>query len=409
MKLYLRLAWRNVWRHRRRTIIVVAAMGLTLAMMMFYDGLVAGFDDAIYGNAIKVLGGNIQIHASGYQAKADQTPLLPLGDDQSIVQAALALPEVQAAARRINTGGLASNREGAFPVSIIGVEPDKELPVSLVAQHVSAGRYLTSDDQDVAYIGKGLADQMNVRVGDRFTLVGRATHQQMRQRTMTVAGIYDVGMADVEKRTLYISLAEAQNLYDLSGQSTEVVLTLKKLGQEQAVMNALDPDLPTYEISSWQTNFPELQQALATKGGVMDIFSIIILLIAGIGILNLLLMAVMERTREIGLLGALGMKPRQISWLFILEGALIGLVGVVSGVLLGLAINGIMGQVGMDFSKFSSVTQYTALISGRIYTSLGLEKIVQRVVTVVIIATLASLLPAHEAAQNEPAQSLHYV
>ena len=267
MKLYLRLAWRNVWRHRRRTIIVVVAMGLTLAMMMFYDGLVAGFDDAIYGNAIKVLGGNIQIHASGYQAKADQTPLLPLGDDQAIVQAALALPQVQAATRRINTGGLASNREGAFPVSIIGVEPDKELPVSLVAQHVSAGRYLKADDQDVAYIGKGLAEQMNVQVGDRFTLVGRATHQQMRQRTMTVAGVYDVGMADVEKRTLYVSLAEAQNLYDLSGQSTEVVLTLKKLGQEQAVMNALDPDLPTYEISSWQTNFPELQQALATKGG----------------------------------------------------------------------------------------------------------------------------------------------
>ena len=85
------------------------------------------------------------------------------------------------------------------------------------------------------------------------------------------------------------------------------------------------PDLPTYEITSWQTNFPELQQALDTKGGVMNVFSVIILIIAGIGILNLLLMAVMERTREIGLLGALGMKPRQISWLFVLEGALIGL------------------------------------------------------------------------------------
>ena len=409
MKLYLRLAWRNVWRHRRRTLIVVLAMGLTLAMMMLYDGLVAGFDDAIYGNAIKVLGGNIQIHAGGYQAKADQTPLLPLGDDQAIVQAALALPQVEAAARRINTGGLATNREGAFPVSIVGVEPDKELPVSLVAQHAAEGRYLKADDQDMVYIGKGLADEMSVKVGDSFTLVGRATHQQMRHRTMTVAGIYDVGMPDIEKRTLYISLAEAQSLYDLSGQSTEVAITLKKLGQEAVVMNALDPDLPSYEISSWQTNFPELQQALDTKGGVMNVFSVIILIIAGIGILNLLLMAVMERTREIGLLGALGMKPRQISWLFILEGALIGLVGVVFGVALGIALNGLLGQVGMDFSKFSTVTQYTALISGRVYPTLGTEKIVQRVLTVVIIATLASLLPAHEAAQNEPAQSLHYV
>ena len=409
MRLYLRLAWRNVWRHRRRTVIVVLAMGLTLAMMMFYDGLLAGFDDAIYGNAIKVLGGNIQIHANGYRAKADQTPLLPLSDDQAIAQAALAQPQVVAASRRINTGGMASNREGAFPVSIVSVEPEKELPVSLVAQHVAAGRYLTANDQDMVYIGKGLADEMNVKVGDRFTLVGRATHQQMRQRTLTIAGIYDVGMPDIEKRTLYISLAEAQNLYGLAGQSTEVVISLQKLGQESAVINALEPDLPIYEITSWETNFPELQQAIDTKSSVMNIFSVIILVIAGIGILNLLLMAVLERTREIGLMGALGMKPRQISWLFILEGALIGVVGVAFGVALGLILNGALGQAGMDFSQFASMSSYTALISGRVYPTMGMEKIVQRTLTVVIIAVLASLLPAHEAAQNEPAQSLHYV
>ena len=175
MRLYLRLAWRNVWRHRRRTLIVVLAMGLTLAMMMFYDGLVAGFDDAIYGNAIKVLGGNIQIHAGGYQAKADQTPLLPLGDDQAIVQAALALPQVEAASRRINTGGLATNREGAFPVSIIGVEPDKELPISLVAQHATAGRYLKAGrpGHDLHWQRPGRRDE---REGRRQFHTGGARH-----------------------------------------------------------------------------------------------------------------------------------------------------------------------------------------------------------------------------------------
>ncbi len=409
MRLYLRLAWRNVWRHRRRTVIVVAAMGLTLAMMMIYDGLIAGFDDAIYGNAIKVLGGNIQVHASGYAEQVDQNPLLPLPNDQAVVQAALALPQVVAASRRINTSGMASNREGAFAVSIVGVEPDKELPVSLVAQHVAAGRYLVSSDQDSVYIGKGLADEMDVGVGDRFTLVGRATHQQMRQRTMTVIGIYDVGMPDIEKRTLYISLAEAQNLYDLSGQSTEVAISLKSIGQEPAVIAALNTRLHGYEITSWQTSFPDLQQTIEAKSAVMDIFSVVILIIAGIGILNLLLMAVLERTREIGLLGALGMKPRQISWLFLLEGAMIGLVGVATGVVLGILFNSLLGHVGLDFSQYTSLTEYTALINSRIYPSLGLEKIVQRVLTVVVIAILAALLPAHEAAQNEPAHSLHYV
>ena len=108
----------------------------------------------------------------------------------------------------------------------------------------------------------------------------------------------------------------------------------------------------------------------------MNIFSIIILIIVGIGILNLLLMAVYERTREIGLLGALGLKPRQISILFVLEGALMGLVGVAFGVVLGLSINLLFSRVGFDYSQFSSLTNYTALISGRVYSTLGLEKLI---------------------------------
>jgi len=409
MRLYLRLAWRNIWRHRRRTLIVVLSIGFTMALMMFYDGLIAGFEDAIYGNAIKVLGGNIQIHAIGYQDKAAQTPLLPLANDQAVVNAALAQPEVAAASRRINTGGLVSNRAGSFAVAITGIEPEKELPINLLAQHVSAGRFLTAADQDVAFIGKGLAVAMNVAVGDRFTLAGQATHSQMRQRTMTVGGIYDVGMPDIEKHTIYISLAEAQDLYGLSGQSTEVAVSLKHIGQEPAVIGALKPTLPGYEMTSWQTNFPEMESAINTKGGAMTLFGIIIMFIVGIGILNLLLMAVFERTREIGLLGALGLKPGQISILFILEGAMMGLVGVAVGAALGLLINASMGIVGMDFTQFSSMTTYMALVSGKIYPTLGLEKLASHVILVLVITVLASFYPARQAALTEPAAALHYV
>jgi ABC-type lipoprotein release transport system permease subunit len=409
MNLYLRLAWRNIWRHRRRTIIVVLAIGLTMWLMMFYDGMVAGFQQAIYGNAIKLLGGNIQIHASGYQSKETQYPLLPLPNGPVAVNAALAQPQVKAASLRINTGGLATNREGAFAVLITGIEPEKELPISMVGQRLVDGRYLTATDQDMAYIGKGLAVAMSLKVGDRFTLTGLDMHQQMRNRTMTVAGIYDVGMADIEKRSVYISLSEAQDLYGLNGQATEVVVFLKQLGQEPAVMNALKPGLPGFEMSSWQTNFPELQATIDTKGKAMDIFSFIMMFIVGIGILNLLLMAVFERTREIGILGALGLKPIQISILFVLEGTLMGVVGLAFGVALGLLFNFLFTKVGFDYSAFSTMTSYTALISGRIYPTLGLEKLPLHGLLVLIIAILFSFYPAIQAARNEPAKSLHYV
>ena len=409
MRLYLRLAWRNVWRHRRRTLIIVTAMTFSLGLMMFYDGLVAGFNQAIYGNAIQILGGNIQVHAQGYREKAASTPLLPLANDQAIISAAMTDSRVVLASRRINTGGLASSSEGAFAVGITGFEPDKEMKVNLLMQHVIAGRNLTADDGDQIFIGKGLAEAMGVQVGDRISLTGRSTHEQMRQRTMTVAGIYDLNMPDIEKRTIYISLNEARDLYDLAGQSTEVAIVLKQVGQERAVIKSLDAKLPGYEIESFEDNYPELKAALSTKGAAMDVFSFVIVGIAGIGILNLLLMAIYERTREIGVLGAMGIKPPQISLLFILEGTMIGLVGVAFGILFGLFINGMLMQKGLDFQAFTSMSEYTALITTNIFPSWGVDKLLWRGLIVAGISVVASLFPAWIASRREPAEALHHV
>lgn len=407
MKLYLRLAWRNIWRHRRRTLIVVLAVGLTMAMMMLYDGLMNGFQQNINENVVKVMGGNIQIHDSGYPDNKSQ--LLPVKNDTAVVAAAESLPQTVAASRRINTNGMASSTEGAFPVSIIGVEPEKEALVSLISKNVSAGRYLKADDLDMAYIGKALAEAMGVGVGDRFTLVGRGLHQQLRTRTMTVVGIYDIGVADLEKGSLFMSLGEAQDLYGLTGQSTEVVVTLQHIDQEKGALAVLKSKLPEYEVGSWQDNYPELASTVTAKSEVMDIFSVVILGIAGIGILNMLMMAVLERTREIGVMGAIGLRPRQISLLFLMEGAMMGMVGLVFGVALGLLVNFLMMNYGFDYSPFSTLTSYTALISDRVYSTLGVEKLPLRVLTVLVISLLASFTPARDASRNEPAESLHYV
>ena len=409
MNLYLRLAWRNIWRHRRRTVIIVLAMGLSLGMMMFYDGLMDGFNDAIAGNAVRVLGGNVQVHAEGYREKVDSNPLLPLDDDSAIVKAALAQPDVIAATRRIQTGGLISNREGAFSMTIIGIDPEAEAPVSLIAEHIADGRYLEPTDEDAVLIGKGLAEALALNIGDRVTMVGSDIHKQNRQRTMTIIGIYDIGIPTMEKATSYISLTEAQNLFNLRGQSTEVQITLKRVGLESAVIAALAPALPGYEVESWANNYPELGNAVGRKNIVMDIFSVIIIMIAGIGILNLLLMAIYERTREIGLLGAMGLKPRQIATTFILEGTLIGVVGVIAGIAIGLMANLSLMQVGMDYSQFAGVTEYMALISGKVYPTLGTSKLFGRATTILIIAALAALIPAMIASRREPSDALHHV
>jgi putative ABC transport system permease protein len=405
----LKIAWRNVWRQRRRTFLIAGAMGFIMSMLVLFDGVIVGFEQSIYGNAIQLLGGNIQVHAPGYGAKTGQKPLLPLANPDGIVQAAEANPNTVIAAKRIATGGMVTNREGAFSVSIIGVETDKESRISPVAENISAGRYLNPDDGDLIVIGQGLATAMDITVGDRITMAGGALHDQTRQRTMTVVGIFDVGVPSVEKDTIYISLTEAQRLFGLDGQVTEVVVSLNQIGQEPPVVAQIDREMPGYEVETWVNSMPELKQTMDMKTSVMSIFGVIMLAVAAIGILNLLMMAVFERTREIGVIGALGLKPREITLLFLLEGILIGVMGAVLGTILGLAFTGVLGVVGIDYSQFADLTEYTALITGKIYPEFVPLKVLNHAITLAVIAALAALYPARQASRREPAEALHFV
>jgi putative ABC transport system permease protein len=405
---FVRMAWRNVWRNKRRTLIALVAIALGLAFLAFMDGSIAGFQQAIFGNAVRLQGGNVQVHAPGYREKAKRLPLLPLADAEAVVRAARAQPQVVAASRRINTGGFVSSREATMPVTISGIEPELEAPVGLVARNISQGRYLTAGDEDLILIGQAMAARLKVGVGDRITLLGRATHEQMRRRTMTVVGIYNLGLPEAEKQMVYVSLAEAQTLFDLRDQATEVVVALQSVGQEKTVVAALQVALPAYEVASWQDLNPEMNQSLEVDKQVMNIFGLVVLLIAGVGILNLMLMAVFERTREIGLLAAMGLKRREILGLFLLEGVFIGLLGsLVGGVLGGLLVGGV-GQVGIKLS-LAEMGEMMALLGDRLYPVLRIDLLLGRALTVAVIAALASLYPAWQASRREPAEALHYV
>jgi putative ABC transport system permease protein len=404
----VRMAWRNVWRNKRRTLIAVVAIGLGLVFLVFMDGSIAGFQQAIFGNAVRLQGGNVQVHAPGYGEKAKRLPLLPLVDAEAVVRAARAQSQVVATSRRINTGGFVSSREATMPVIITGIEPELEAPVGLLAGNISQGRYLTAGDEDLILIGQAMATRLKVAVGDRITLLGRATHEQMRRRTMTVVGIYDLGLPEAEKQMVYISLAEAQTLFGLRDQATEVVVALQSVGQEKAVVAALQAALPAYEVASWQELNPEMNQSLQVDKQVMSIFGMVVLLIAGVGILNLMLMAVFERTREIGLLAAMGLKRHEILGLFLLEGVLIGLLGsLVGGVLGGLVVSAV-GQTGIRLS-IAEMGEMMALLGDRLYPMLRIDLLLGRALTVAVIAALASLYPAWQASKREPAEALHYV
>ncbi len=409
MSSFVKLAWRNMWRNWRRTAIALVAIVLGLILLLFFDGMITGSDQAIFGNAVRLYGGNIQIHAPGYRAKASRLPMYALDNAEAVVQAASVQPQVVAAAKRINTGGIITSDEGSFPVTITGLEPAVEAPVSIQAENISQGRFLSADEGDAIIIGQGLADLLKVHVGDRVKLLGQSKRGQMRQRTMTIVGIYDLGMREAEERAVFMSLPEAQTLYNLRRQATEVAVTLQDVGQEKVVLTTLKTTLPGVEVDSWQTLKPEIRETMQTKQVFTSVMGLVVVLIASIGILNLMMMAVFERTREMGVLAALGMKGRQIMGLFLLEGTLIGVVGAVIGCLLGILLLGLVGQVGIDLSFASGMGEVGALMGDRLYPSVTPAGVISRGVAVALIAMLASLYPAWQAARKEPAEALHHV
>jgi putative ABC transport system permease protein len=405
----IKLAWRNMWRNWRRTAIALVAIVLGLILLLSFDGLIKGSDQAIFGNAVRLYGGNLQVHARGFRAKANRLPLLPLENADAVIQAARAQPNVVAATKRIATAGIVSSHGNALPVAITAIEPAIEAPLSLQAENITQGRFLSDEDGDAILIGQGLAERLEVSLGDNVILLGRSKNELMRQHTMTIVGIYDLHTPEVEKGSVFIPLIDAQTLYNLRGQATEAAIFLQQVGTEDSLMSTLQAQLPSYEVDSWQTLRPEIRQTLDSKLAFTSFIGLVVLIIAGIGILNLMLMAVFERTREMGVLAALGMKGRQIMGLFLLEGVFIGIVGAIIGCGLGALLIGWLAQVGIGLSAASGMGEVMALMGDRLYPIITPADLLSRGVLVIVIAAIASLYPAWQASRQEPAQALHHV
>ncbi len=410
---FIKLAWRNMWRNWRRTLIATVAIVLSMILLIFFQAFMDGTDQAIYGNTVRLYGGNVLIHAPGYREKSTRLPMLPVADTDAVLAAVSSQPNVRAVSRRINTGGLISNRDASHAVNITAIEPEIEAPISLAAENITAGRFLTPEDGDNILIGQALADHLNVTVGDRVSLLGRRKDESMRQRSMTVVGIFNLGLGEAEKSLLFMNLPTAQTLYNLRNQETEVAVVLEEIGQEDTLIDAIAPGFPNHEVDSIYTLRPEFAEALNTDRIFGLLFGGILLLMGGIGILNLMLMAVFERTREMGVLAAMGLKGRQIMGLFVLEGSFIGLIGAVIGCIFSWLLVMWVGQNGIDFSAYyediESAGEIYALMGTVLYPAISATTIILYGLAAVVVAALAALFPAWQAARREPAESLHFV
>jgi ABC-type lipoprotein release transport system permease subunit len=397
----LRLAWRNVWRNPRRTGVVVCAVAVGIAGVLLSMSVNYGMVVGLVETAIATELGHLQVHARGF----DENPELRirLEDGGRAVSASIAgLTEVKAWTRRVRGEGLLTSPRASAGVSVVGIEPELEAEVSLVARSIIQGSYL--DGRRRVLIGEELARRLEVGVGDKVVLSVQDLRGDLTGEALRVGGLFRSPSRDLDRGTVFVRLGEAQALLGLGEAVSEIVVVATGRRAISPIRDALVRSLPSAEVRTWE----ELRPLLVYMVDMFDQMAVYVYLAVFVamafGIANVLMMAVYERRREIGILMAVGMGRGRVVAMIVTESALVTLLGLMIGFAVAIAALAAL-QDGIDLSYFAEgLTAYG--FGTRIVPALRVEDFIVPTGVAVVTALLASAWPALRAVGFRPAEAV---
>jgi putative ABC transport system permease protein len=334
--MYLTLAWRNVWRNKRRSLISISSVLLAVVLALLTRSFQYGFYARSIDNVVSFSTGYIQIHARGFWDS--QSLEESIGDPDSVAAAVRRMPHVTAVTSRLSTFALVSTDSVTDVGMVVGIDPEREDRMTGLARKLVSGRYLRPGDGGIL-LARGLARHIRAGVGDTIVLLGQGYHGATAAGAYPVEGIVGFPTSELDNSVAYLTIGEAGRLTAAEGRATAVVIMIDGERGLAAVMRELAGRFGRrYEIMTWAQMMPELVQAIETDnaGGLIMVF--VIYMVIGFGILGTILMMTMERSREFGMLMAVGMKRRTLAGVTVLESVMLTLVGVVSGVAVGVPI-----------------------------------------------------------------------
>ena len=398
-----RLAWRNLWRNHRRTIIMLAAIAIGVWAMMFMTALMRGMVNDMVRDAVKSLPGHVQVHHAGYRDDPSvvNSLAMPAGD----LLAALSGPEVTEWAPRVRVPAVVSSERESRGVTLIGVDPAMERDISFVADATTIGRFLEGPADKGVIIGAKLADTLDTELGKRIVLMSQDPDNEIADRGFRVVGIFDAKVQNLEESFVFIALETAQKMLRIDQQIHEIAVAGSGFRDVTALEHAIATGAgPELSVLPWF----ELDAYLGTMLGVMDgfvlVWIVVVFLALSFGLVNTLVMAVFERVREIGLMLALGMKPYVILSQIVVESVLLLLIGLLIGNLLAWATV-IPLQDGIDVSMVGEGMEMFGA-SSVLYPELLLDDVIMANVIVVVLGIVASLSPAWRASRYQPIEAI---
>jgi ABC-type lipoprotein release transport system permease subunit len=382
---------------------MAVALGLTVLLMM--SGMFAGVAESGLRDNIRLNTGHLQLRDDSYQI--EKMSLLSrdlLQDSEALVAQTEALSEVQSAAPVLWASGVLSTIRESTGLQVQGIDPADDFH-DPIRQGMVAGRYLTADDRGQILIGKRLADDMDIKVGQRVSLAAGNADGALDEGIFTIAGLFNTGIPNYDRSTVVMSLAQAQSFTRTRDRASSIIVMLNDREDTGKVAAALGT--PGVAILTWQDLNQVLLQALETGIYFYYLIYAIVILVVAVLIANTLLMSVFERTREMGILAALGMKRRQIMLMVLFEAVMLALIGIVVGLVLGMGVVTYMAKVGLEMGDDVAGAIEGTAFSGTMYAQYAPADFIMLSLAMLAVVTLVSLYPAWYAARMEPVEALH--
>lgn len=400
------ISWKNIWRNKLRSLVIITAIAFGVMAGVFSAAMTNGMFDSRIASAIELESSNIQIHNSKYLENKESYYFIENAD--SVLDVVKQNPNVKAVSKRIKITAMANTSASGAGVMLYGIEPEIEKNVTKISEKIadSLGTYFKAKSKNQIVISSKLAEKLKVKLKSKIVLTVQSLDGTMVNSAFKVVGIFKTSNSVFDEMNVFVKYQDIANIINLEPtKAHEIAILLKENQKSDEVATQLKSKFKSLNVMTWKEIQPEVGMTAEMLDIMLYFFMIIILFALGFGIVNTMLMVVLERVKEIGMLMAIGMNRMRVFKMIMLETVYLSLTGGVVGMLLGAAIISFFGKTGIDFSIYAEGLNNIGYASV-IYPSIGIDYYINTVIMVILTGIIASLYPARKALKLNPAEAV---
>ena len=400
----LSIAWKNLWRVPRRTIVILTAVVVGIWAMFSLVAVNMGMMDQMVSNSISTMTGHLQIHARGYF----DDPVIEnsISDVSSVIEVLGEMPGKAHWSPRVRVPGVVNNARNSAGITLVGIDPGKEISVSSIGSFVRQGRYLTEEDKNGIVIGGKLAQKFDTKLGKKLILMAQDTTGDIASEGFRIVGIFETEIQAAEEAYVFIPLKTAQSMLKLGHKLSEICILAPDRSEVEPLYTFLTGKMPQgVEVRTWEQLEPLIKAMVGIWEGFIYLWYLVVFVAIGFGLVNTMLAAVLERIREFGMLKAVGMKPRLIVAQVMTESFVLLLVGMAAGNVLGWIMVKFLAKTGINLSAFAKGLDELAM-PHIIFPVIKEHDIVLANVMILVLGLLICLYPAIKGARISPVKAM---